>query len=89
MNFAAPLNLKMIVLPELKMPLVGDGHLRVAIFVAVGAWMGVAVDADVAADALAVVMAAAAAAYDIVEDVVVALTPGTKTIKLFCQGCQL
>ena len=89
MNFAAPLNLKMIVLPELKMPLVGDGHLRVAIFVAVVAWMGVAVDADVAADALAVVMAAAAAAYDIVEDVVVALTPGTKTIKLFCQGCQL
>ena len=88
MNFAAPLNLKMIVLPELKMPLVGDGHLRVAIFVAVVAWMGVAVDADVAADALAVVMAAAAA-YDIVEDVVVALTPGTKTIKLFCQGCQL
>ena len=86
MNFAAPLNLKMIVLPELKMPLVGDGHLRVAIFVAVVvAWMGVAVDADVAADALAVVMAAAAA-YDIVEDVVVALTPGTKTIKLFCQG---
>ena len=85
MNFAAPLNLKMIVLPELKMPLVGDGHLRVAIFVAVVvAWMGVAVDADVAADALAVVMAA-----DIVEDVVVALTPGTKTIKLFCQGCQL
>ena len=66
------------------MPLVGDGHLRVAIFVAVVAWMGVAVDADVAADALAVVMAA-----DIVEDVVVALTPGTKTIKLFCQGCQL
>ena len=89
MNFAAPLNLKMIVLPELKMPLVGDGHLRVAIFVAVVvAWMGVAVDADVAANALAVVMAAAAA-YDIVEDVVVALTPGTKTIKLFCQGCQL
>ena len=43
------------------MPLVGDGHLRVAIFVAVVAWMGVAVDADVAADALAVVMAAAAA----------------------------
>ena len=86
MNFAAPLNLKMIVLPELKMPLVGDGHLRVAIFVAVVvAWMGVAVDADVAANALAVVMAAAAA-YDIVEDVVVALTPGTKTIKLFCQG---
>ena len=68
------------------MPLVGDGHLRVAIFVAVVvAWMGVAVDADVAANALAVVMAAAAA-YDIVEDVVVALTPGTKTIKLFCQG---
>ena len=67
------------------MTLVGDGHLRVAIFVAVVvAWMGVAVDADVAADALAVVMAA-----DIVEDVVVALTPGTKTIKLFCQGCQL